>query len=118
VLIICCFCYVLIDLNLLSRSRGIFKKLGLKDFERTHVTVIGHEENYSSHFRHVDEGPRDVALWMSVHHSDKKALEIWAREIASSGTGMTPGNEPELVSLSIQAAVVICGPSIRSFAFG
>jgi len=29
---------------------------------------------------------------MAVQHSDKKALEIWAREIASSGTGMTPGS--------------------------
>jgi hypothetical protein len=29
---------------------------------------------------------------MAVQHSDTKALEIWAREIASSGTGMTPGS--------------------------
>ena len=53
-----------ISIYVISRSRGIFKKLGLKDFERTHVAVIGHEENYSSHYRQIDEGPRDVALWM------------------------------------------------------
>jgi hypothetical protein len=28
---------------------------------------------------------------MSVAHGDKRALDIWAREIASSGTGMAPG---------------------------
>lgn len=28
---------------------------------------------------------------MSVHHRDKKALDIFAREIAAAGTGMAPG---------------------------
>ena len=28
---------------------------------------------------------------MSVEHKDKRAIDIWAREIASAGTGMTPG---------------------------
>ena len=26
-------------------------------------------------------------MWMSVKHKEKKALDIWAREIASAGTG-------------------------------
>ena len=30
-------------------------------------------------------------MWMSVKHKEKKALDIWAREIASAGTGMAPG---------------------------
>ena len=28
---------------------------------------------------------------MSVQHKDKNALNLWAREIASAGTGMAPG---------------------------
>ena len=28
---------------------------------------------------------------MSVQHQDKKALQLWSREIASAGTGMAPG---------------------------
>ena len=36
-------------------------------------------------------GPREAALWMSVQHKDKNALNLWAREIASAGTGMAPG---------------------------
>lgn len=34
---------------------------------------------------------RDAVLWMSIHHSEKKACEIFAKEIASAGTGMAPG---------------------------
>jgi hypothetical protein len=30
-------------------------------------------------------------LWMAVQHAEKKALEIFAKEIASAGTGMAPG---------------------------
>ena len=74
-----------------SRSRGIFAKLGLKDFDQIHVAVIGAEDNFGAKFKKPGPGPRDVALWMAVQHPDKKALEIWAREIASSGTGMAPG---------------------------
>ncbi len=28
---------------------------------------------------------------MSLCHQDKRALDIWAKEIASAGTGMAPG---------------------------
>lgn len=27
-------------------------------------------------------------MWLAVHHRDKKALEVFAREIAPAGTGM------------------------------
>ena len=30
-------------------------------------------------------------LWISVQHFDKKALELFSREIAAAGTGMAPG---------------------------
>ncbi len=30
-------------------------------------------------------------MWMSLCHQDKKALDVWSREIASAGTGMAPG---------------------------
>ena len=59
------------------RSRAIFGKLGMKDFSRTHIAVIGAEDNFGLEFRCAGPGPRDVALWMAVEHSDKKALEIW-----------------------------------------
>ena len=34
---------------------------------------------------------REAVLWMSVKHQNKKAVELWAKEIAAAGTGGTPG---------------------------
>lgn len=38
-----------------------------------------------------DQGSREAVLWMAVHHKQKKALELFAREVAPAGTGMAPG---------------------------
>uniref|UniRef100_A0A0K2U1T6 Putative LOC100692109 [Oreochromis niloticus] n=1 Tax=Lepeophtheirus salmonis TaxID=72036 RepID=A0A0K2U1T6_LEPSM len=63
--------------SIMNRTSMILKKSGLSPFERTHVQVLGSSE--------------DAMIWLSVHHSDKKAIALWSREIASAGTGMTPG---------------------------
>lgn len=34
------------------------------------------------------QGSREAVIWMAVHHKQKKALELFAREIAPAGTGM------------------------------
>lgn len=73
---------------------------GLGDFDHTYVTVVGAEENYAPSHRQSNVTPRDVALWMSVQHKDKKALDIWAKEIASSGTGMAPGKFYSLLDVA------------------
>ncbi|KAL7630844.1 UNVERIFIED_CONTAM: hypothetical protein RMT77_018869 [Armadillidium vulgare] len=75
----------------LKRCRKIFQVMGLKDFTRTHVQVLGSEDTYGSNASTPKEGPREAVLWMSVQHSQKKALEILAMEVASAGTGMAPG---------------------------
>ncbi|CAL8081779.1 unnamed protein product [Orchesella dallaii] len=74
---------------ILRRCRAIFKLLNLEDFKRVHVQMLGMEEGYGANARPVK--PREGVMWMSVHHSEKMALEIFAREIASAGTGMAPG---------------------------
>ncbi|XP_078457152.1 uncharacterized protein LOC144722701 [Lampetra planeri] len=77
---------------ILKRARRIFKHLGLSDFSKVHVQVLGAEDTYGPHARSwSDGGPRDVALWMSVGHSHKRALELFRMEIASAGTSMAPG---------------------------
>lgn len=35
---------------------------------------------------------REAVIWMAVHHKQKKALELFAREIAPAGTGMGTTN--------------------------
>lgn len=74
---------------ILARSRAIFKALKIPDFTKTYITAFGNDESYGANASKTK--PREVALWMAVQHPDKKALDIWAREIASAGTGMAPG---------------------------
>ena len=75
---------------ILARSRAIFKALKMPDFTNTYITAFGNDESYGANAKSKTK-PREVALWMAVQHPDKKALDIWAREIASAGTGMAPG---------------------------
>merc|ERR1719419_1765610 len=74
-----------------KRSRTIFKKLGISDFEKTHIQILGAEESYGKSAISEDQFPREAVLWMSVKHQDRKAIQIWAKEIAAAGTGGTPG---------------------------
>jgi len=34
------------------------------------------------------KNPREAVLWLAVHHQQRKALELFAMEIASAGTSM------------------------------
>lgn len=36
----------------------------------------------------VRQTPREAVLWLAVHHQQRKALELFAMEIASAGTSM------------------------------
>jgi hypothetical protein len=51
------------------RTRGIFAKLGIPDFEQVHVQVIGAEESYGQHAIPLDKCPREVS---SVGYHEKK----------------------------------------------
>ncbi|XP_066575615.1 uncharacterized protein LOC136765046 [Amia ocellicauda] len=79
--------------SILKRTQGIFKKLGLDDFSSVNVQVLGSEDTYGPHARSQEDGrgPREVVVWLAVHHHQKAALEVFAREIAPAGTGMAPG---------------------------
>ncbi|XP_077445696.1 uncharacterized protein LOC144066198 isoform X1 [Stigmatopora argus] len=73
----------------LRRTRRIFKRLALEDFTDIHVQVLGAEDTYGAHA--ANKGAREAVLWLAACHKDKKALEVFAREIAPAGTGMAPG---------------------------
>ncbi|XP_068134994.1 uncharacterized protein [Hyperolius riggenbachi] len=76
--------------SILRRTRDMFKHLGLEDYSAVHLQVIGAEDAYGPHARGKDL-VREAVIWLSVHHKQKNALEIFAREIAPAGTGMAPG---------------------------
>ena len=52
----------------------------------TLIQVIGSESSYGPRAQLLDT--REGALWLAVKHPQKKALEIFSREIAPAGTGM------------------------------
>jgi len=73
---------------ILKRTRMIFAKLKIPDFEQVHVQMLGAEESFGDM---ASGSTREAVLWFAVQHKDKKALQIWAKEIAACGTGGTPG---------------------------
>ncbi|KAM6949264.1 uncharacterized protein FYW47_015669 [Aplochiton taeniatus] len=75
--------------SIIKRTRRIFKQLGVEDFSSVNIQVLGAEDTYGP--QAVNKGSREVVLWMAVRHRQKKALELFAREIAPAGTGMAPG---------------------------
>lgn len=74
---------------LVARSRRLIKQQGFKDFSEISAEVIGAEDTYGAN-RRVHES-REVILKLGVRHEDKGALEIFAREIATSGVSMSQG---------------------------
>ncbi|XP_064637287.1 uncharacterized protein LOC135493693 isoform X2 [Lineus longissimus] len=75
---------------ILKRTRVMFKQLGMEDYMNVNVQVIGSESTYGNQ-AHINYDLRESAVWIAVHHRNKKALEFFAREIAPAGTGMAPG---------------------------
>lgn len=49
--------------------------------------IIGSERSYGKH-KTPSIAPREITMWIGVKHQEKKALELFTREIAPAGTGM------------------------------
>lgn len=74
---------------IVERTRRIFARKGLPDYTRTFVEAIGGETQYGPHSR--ARHAREVMMRVTVDHPKREALEIFAREIAPSGTSFAPG---------------------------
>lgn len=74
---------------ILARTRAIFSARGLADYRATNIEIIGAEHTYGPHAR--TSASREVMMRLSVDHDDRRALEIFAREIAPAGTSWSPG---------------------------
>ncbi|CAG7722174.1 unnamed protein product [Allacma fusca] len=76
---------------IVARCRGIYKHLKMADFTSVYTHVLGTEQAYGEYARKAARDTREAVSWISVQHQDRNALEIFAREVASAGTGMAPG---------------------------
>jgi hypothetical protein len=74
---------------ILARTRRIFAERGLADYRDALVEILGAESVYGPHAR-VPHA-REVVMRLSVEHDDRRALDIFAREIAPAGTSWSPG---------------------------
>ncbi len=74
---------------ILARTRRIFEERGLPDYTATNIEVIGAEHSYGPHARAA--AAREVMMRLSVDHTNRRALDIFAREIAPAGTSWSPG---------------------------
>jgi hypothetical protein len=74
---------------IIERTRKIFARKALPDYTRWLVEAIGGETQYGPHSR--AQHAREVMMRVTVDHPKREALEIFAREIAPSGTSFAPG---------------------------
>jgi hypothetical protein len=74
---------------ILKRTSLIFAREGLGDYVDTSIEVLGAEATYGPHGR--AGGVREVILKVGVRHMDKRAVDIFTREIAPAATGMGQG---------------------------
>jgi hypothetical protein len=74
---------------ILKRTRAIFAREGLGDYVDTSIEILGAEATYGPHAR-VGR-VREVIMKVGVRHMDKRAVDIFTREIAPAATGMGQG---------------------------
>jgi hypothetical protein len=74
---------------IVERTRDILAAAGLPDYTSAQVELLGAETLYGAQAR--TGASREVMVRVVVDHPMKKALEIFAREIAPSGTSWSPG---------------------------
>ncbi len=74
---------------ILKKVGGLFQQLGMAPFRETSVEILGSESTYGAQAQRSDT--REVVVKIAALHDDKKALGLFAREIAQAATGMAPG---------------------------
>jgi hypothetical protein len=76
---------------ILARVSRILATRKLGDFTETSLEVLGAEATYGPNARPEARNAREVVLKIGARHTDEKALEILAREIAPAASSMAQG---------------------------
>lgn len=76
---------------ILKRCNKIFEYMQLGNFRRVYMEILGAEQCYGTKAISKEKAPREVVMWIGVHHDNKLALQLFARELASAATGGAPG---------------------------
>ena len=76
---------------ILTRTRRLLADAGLKDYGDSLIEILGSESCFGPHKNAQVQTSREAVLRLTVTHSSKDALAIFAREIAPAGTSWSPG---------------------------
>lgn len=74
---------------IIARTRRIFGERGFEDYRLVYSETLGTEALFGPHSRVPTN--REVVLRLVVEHTNPKALEIFASELAPGGTSWAPG---------------------------
>lgn len=74
---------------ILKRVSRLIAEAGMPPFAETQVEVLGAESNYGAQSR--ARSAREVVLKIAARHPDRRALEIFGREIYPSASSMAQG---------------------------
>lgn len=77
--------------GILEKTGRLFAMGGLQPYTDTRVDVIGTEGNLGQHASQAVGASREVLMRIAVKHAQKKALHVFATQIAPCATGMAPG---------------------------
>lgn len=76
---------------ILERVGELLRARGLAGFSRINLEILGTESGYGPHAQAMALATREAILRLTACHTDKAALELLAREIASAGASFAPG---------------------------
>ncbi len=76
---------------ILIRTRRLLADAGLKDYGDSLIEILGAESCYGPYKNPHVQTSREAVLRLTVTHSSKDALALFAREIAPAGTSWSPG---------------------------
>lgn len=93
---------------ILERTRDMFAQLGLGDYSATNIEVLGEASCYGLHLARAPMF--EAVMWLAVAHPNKRALELFSREIAAAGTSWAPGTTGAAGRPGV-------APAIKQFAF-
>jgi hypothetical protein len=75
----------------LAKTRRMFDELGLGDYTKTALQVVGAESLYGDQARPQALQSREVVLRLGVHHPKFAAVDIFSKEFVGAGLSMAPG---------------------------
>jgi hypothetical protein len=75
----------------LSKTQRMLAMLGLGDYSKTALQLVGTESLYGEQARPEALQAREVVLRLGVHHPRREAVELFSKEFVGAGLSMSPG---------------------------